>query len=192
MSTKEDEAKEDDGAALAQRIRSEREAKGWSLAGLAERAHVSKAMLSKIERGEASPTAATLSRIATAYGLTLAALFEPVGAGSPRLLRAKQQPLWRDPKTSYLRRQVFLSRSNPLELVEIELPARQEVGFPASAYLLVQQVVWVLTHRLTIMEGANRQDLAAGDRLELGAASDVVFRNEGAQSCRYLVAVIRR
>jgi transcriptional regulator with XRE-family HTH domain len=192
MSTKGDTIRENDGAALARRIRSEREAKGWSLAGLAERAHVSKAMLSKIERDEASPTAATLSRIATAYGLTLAALFEPVGAASPRLVRAKEQPLWRDPKTSYLRRQVFLSRSNPLELVEIELPARQEVGFPASAYLLVQEVVWVLTNRLTIMEGASRQDLAAGDRIELGAPSDVVFRNEGAQSCRYLVAVIRR
>jgi transcriptional regulator with XRE-family HTH domain len=192
MSIKEDTVKDDHGAALALRIRGEREAKGWSLAGLAERAHVSKAMLSKIERGEASPTAATLSRIATAYGVTLAALFEPVGAGSPRLLRARDQPLWRDPKTSYLRRQVFLSRTNPLELVEVELPPRQEVGFPASAYLLVQQVVWVLTNRLTIMEGANRQELAAGDRLELGAPSDVVYRNEGARSCRYLVAVIRK
>jgi len=192
MSTKEDAAKGGDGATLALRIRSEREIKGWSLADLAGRAQVSKAMLSKIERGEASPTAATLSRIATAYGLTLAALFEPGGAGNPRLLRAKEQPLWRDPKTSYLRRQVFLSRSNPLELVEIELPARQEVGFPASAYILVQQVVWVLTNRLTIMEGADRHELAAGDRIELGAPSDVVFRNEGTQSCRYLVAVIRR
>jgi hypothetical protein len=72
------------------------------------------------------------------------------------------------------------------------LPARQEVGFPASAYLLVQQIVWVLTNRLTIVEGAHRQELAAGDRLELGAPSDVVYRNEGARSCRYLVAVIRK
>jgi transcriptional regulator with XRE-family HTH domain len=188
MSTIEDTA----GGALAQRIRGEREARGWSLAGLAERAGVSKAMLSKIERTEASPTAATLSRIATAYGLTLAALFEiPVGT-SPRLLRAKDQPLWRDPRTSYLRRQVFLSSSNPLELVEIELPARQEVGFPASAYHLIHQVVWVLGGRLTVMEGATCHELAAGDRVEFDVPSDVVFRNEGAQPCRYVVAVVRR
>ena len=128
---------------LARRIRGEREARAWSLGGLAERAGVSKAMLSKIERAEASPTAATLSRIATAYGLTLAALFERATEGS-RLVRAKDQPIWRDPKTSYLRRQVFLSQSNPLELVEVELPPRQEVGFPASAYHLIHQVVWVL------------------------------------------------
>jgi transcriptional regulator with XRE-family HTH domain len=183
---------ENDRATLSRRIRQERETRGWSLSTLAERAGVSKAMLSKIERGEASPTAATLSRIATAYGLTLAALFEQAQAASARLLRAKEQPLWRDPKTSYLRRQVFLSRANPLELVEVELPGRQEVGFPASAYLLIQQVVWVLSHRLTIMEGAQRHDLAAGDRIEFGAPADVVFRNEGAQSCRYLVAIVRR
>src|SRR5436309_10519409 len=108
MSTIEDTA----GAVLARRIRGEREARGWSLAGLAERAGVSKAMLSKIERAEASPTAATLSRIATAYGLTLAALFEIPAGASPRLLRAKDQPLWRDPRTSYSRRQVFLNSSN--------------------------------------------------------------------------------
>lgn len=188
MSTKEDES----GAVLARRIHGEREARGWSLAGLAERAGVSKAMLSKIERAEASPTAATLSRIATAYGLTMAALFESADGAGSRLLRARDQPLWRDPKTSCLRRQVFLSPSNPLEMVEVELLARQEVCFPASVYQLIRQVVWVLSHRLTIVEGATRHELAAGDRLEFDAPSDVIFRNEGAQSCRYLVATVRR
>ena len=176
---------------LARRIRGERTARGWSLDDLAGRAGVSKAMLSKIERAEASPTATTLSRIATAYGLTLAGLFDGAGEAGPRLVRAADQPLWRDPKTSYLRRQVFLSRSNPLELVEVELPAGQEVGFPASAYVLVQQVVWNLTNRLTVLEGATRHELVAGDRLELGPPSDVVFRNETAQACRYLVALVR-
>lgn len=188
MSTIEDRG----DTALAQRIRGEREARGWSLAGLAGRAGVSKAMLSKIERAEASPTAATLSRIATAYGLTMAALFESARGGGSRLVRAQDQPLWRDPKTSYLRRQVFLSPSNPLELVEVELPPRQEVGFPASAYQLIHQVVWVLSNRLTIMEGATRHELAAGDRVEFDAPSDIVFRNDGAQPCRYVVAIVRR
>jgi transcriptional regulator with XRE-family HTH domain len=188
MSTIEDRA----DAILAQRIRAEREARGWSLAGLAGRAGVSKAMLSKVERAEASPTAATLSRIATAYGLTMAALFESPKGSAPRLMRAKDQPLWRDPKTSYLRRQVFLSPQNPLELVEIELPPGQEVGFPASAYHLIHQVVWVLSNRLTILEGTTRHELAAGDRVEFDVPSDVVFRNEGGHACRYAVAIVRR
>ncbi|MEN3348873.1 MAG: hypothetical protein V7632_2508, partial [Bradyrhizobium sp.] len=42
-------------ASLGRRVRAEREGRGWSLAELAGRAGVSKAMLSKIERAEASP-----------------------------------------------------------------------------------------------------------------------------------------
>src|SRR5262249_16948705 len=140
------------GTTLAARIRREREQRAWSLAELANRAGVSKAMLSKIERAEASPTAATLSRVATAFGLTLARLVDLSDAG-PRLIRGKEQPVWRDPKTSYRRRQVFLSAANPLELVEVELPAHQQVAFPASAYVLVWQVVWILGGKLTIIEG---------------------------------------
>jgi transcriptional regulator with XRE-family HTH domain len=181
---------DDLGASLAAKIQQERERREWSLGDLAGRSGVSKAMLSKIERAEASPTAATLSRIATAFGLTLAALVAE--KKSSQLLRASEQPVWRDPTTSYLRRQIFLSRSNPLELVEIELPPRQEVHFPASAYLLVRQVVWVLNGRLTIVQGEDRHVLKTGDRLEFGDPADCTFRNEGAQKCSYLVAVVRR
>ena len=105
MSIIEDEP----GQILARRIRAQREARGWSLSDLAERAKVSKAMLSKIERGEASPTAATLSRIATACGLTMAALFEAASGERVRVMRAGEQPVWNDPATSYRRRFRFCS-----------------------------------------------------------------------------------
>ena len=59
---------------IAARIRGERTARRWSLDDLADRASVSKAMISKIERAEASPTAALLGRLSGAYGLTLSSL----------------------------------------------------------------------------------------------------------------------
>src|SRR5689334_10871749 len=59
---------------IAARIRGERTARRWSLDDLAERSSVSKAMISKIERAEASPTAALLGRLSSAYGITLSAL----------------------------------------------------------------------------------------------------------------------
>jgi hypothetical protein len=74
----------------------------------------------------------------------------------------------------------------------VELPPRQQVAFPASAYALVWQVIWMLKGRLTVVEGKHRHALTAGDRLELGAPSDCVFRNDSAQSCSYLVAQARR
>ena len=59
---------------IARRIRAERTQRDWSLAELAQRSGVSKAMLSAIERGETSPTATLLVRIAAAFGVTLSAL----------------------------------------------------------------------------------------------------------------------
>jgi transcriptional regulator with XRE-family HTH domain len=182
----------DDAAfAIAGRVRAERAARGWSLADLAARSGVSKGMLSKIERGAASPTAAVLARIATAFGLTLAAVVAPAGSGRARLARAADQPAWRDPKAHYVRRQLFSSAESPLELVDVTLPARASVSFPASTYEFTRHVVVVLEGRLTIQEGRERAELAAGDRLEFGPPSDVTFRSSGARPCRYLVAVLR-
>jgi transcriptional regulator with XRE-family HTH domain len=183
---------DDASAAIAGRIKALRSERGWSLADLSARARVSKAMLSKVERGEASPTAVVLVRIATAFGLTLAALAAPAEAGRPRLVRAGSQPVWRDPKTRYLRRQLFSSAECPLELVDVTLPARATVSFPASAYEFSWHVVVVLDGKLEVREGRLRSELATGDRLEFGAPSDVTFRNRGARACRYLVAVVRR
>ena len=63
------------GRQLAARIQQEREAREWTLAELADHSGVSRAMLSKVEREEASLTAALLGRISAAFGLTLAQLF---------------------------------------------------------------------------------------------------------------------
>ena len=65
---------DDTSARIARRLRLERDARGWSLADLAERSGIAKATISKIERREMSPTAVTLVRLAGAFDLTLAGL----------------------------------------------------------------------------------------------------------------------
>ncbi|TIX75065.1 MAG: helix-turn-helix transcriptional regulator, partial [Mesorhizobium sp.] len=75
----------------------------WSLAELADRSDVSKAMLSTIERGKTSPTAALLVRVAAAFGMTLSTLIARAELQCGGLLRESDQPLWRDPATGYVR-----------------------------------------------------------------------------------------
>src|SRR5436305_4637468 len=106
---------------IAARVRGERTARRWSLDDLAERAAVSKAMISKIERAEVSPTAALLGRLSAAFGLTLSALLAESEQPTRGPLRAADQPIWRDPATGYLRRQVAASPRIPLELTEVDL-----------------------------------------------------------------------
>mgnify|MGYP000908174267 FL=1 len=182
---------DDTTAQLARRIRLEREARGWSLADLAERSGVSKAAISKIEREEASPTAALLVRLASAFDLTLAGLLLRAESGGDRLVRAADQPTWRDPATGYLRRQIHARADHPVELTEVVMPAGGRVALPASSYAHIRQVVWVRAGRLTIVEGGVRRALAAGDCLGFGPPADAEFANEGDAPCTYVVALAR-
>lgn len=99
-------------ARLAARLRAEREARGWTLADLAARSGVSRAMASKIERGEASPTAALLGRLSAAFGLTMSQLFARVEGGGDMVTRAADQPMWRDPASGFVRRSLSPDRKS--------------------------------------------------------------------------------
>ncbi len=176
---------------LADRLKLERESRGWSLADLAERSGVSKAMVSKIERREASPTAATLVRLAAAFDLTLAALLARAEAPAGPVVRAADQPLWRDPASGYIRRQLFERADHPLELVAIELPPGARVGLPAASYARIRQVVWVIGGALVVEEEGVRRELASGDCLAFGPPADTTFANETNEPCTYLVAIAR-
>ncbi len=180
---------------IARRLRALRQGRGWSLEQAATASGVSKAMLSKIERGEASPTAQLLGRLSGAFGLTLSTLLADEGAAplrAGRLVRAAEQPLWRDPATGYVRRQLSPLSDLPMQLVEVRLPPGARVAFPASAYSFIRQLVWVLAGSLRFTEGAQVHSLAAGDCLELGDPADCEFANAGRGECRYLVALARR
>lgn len=179
---------------LGERIKAERQSRGWSLNDLAERSDVSRAMINTIERGAASPTAALLGRLSAAFGLTLSTLLARAEAATGnRLMRASDQQVWQDPHTFYTRRQVapYPGSSLPLDVVEVKLPPGAEIGYPAAAFTFVRQVVWGLAGVLTIREGDVTHELHRGDSLEFGPPAETVFRNGTAQACRYAVFVVK-
>jgi transcriptional regulator with XRE-family HTH domain len=178
-------------ARIAQQIRLERDARNWSLAELAEHSGVAKASISKIERGEMSPSAVILLRLATAFDLTLAGLLLRAEGEKPRLSRAADQPVWRDPATGYLRKQIFSRSDHPLEMVQIELPPGKRVTMPASSYSRIRQILWVQTGTLTLTESGDRHVLEVGDCLGFGPPSEVTFANDGKKPCHYIVALAR-
>ncbi len=177
---------------IAIRVRKEREARKWSLAELAKRSDVSKAMISKIERGESSPTTLVLGRLCGAFGLTLSTFLTRAEGHAGRLVRASEQPDWVDPITGSVRTLVSPNAGGPIELVVVNLPAGAKMEFPASIYAVFHQIVLVLTGQLTLVEGENTHELDAGDCLELGPPSQCIFQNTTPTPCRYLVAASRR
>ncbi len=178
-------------SAIARHVRLEREARRWSLADLAHRSGVSKAAISKIERGETSPTATVLVKLAGAFDLTLAGLLVRAEHGPEPVSRKATQPIWRDPATGYVRRQVFIQPDHPIEIAQVELPAGCRVSFPASSYTRVRRSILVLAGKLTLVEGGDPIELAAGDCIGSGPPVDITFANETGGTCIYLVILSR-
>ena len=196
-------------AAFGERLRAARRARGWPIDRLASASGVSRAMISKIERGESSPTAIVLGKLSAALELSIAELLAPAGEAGARdeagvlpggpvparaaglVRRAADTPQWRDPDTGYLRRQVSTPRF-PVAVTEVVLPAGARVPYPAGAYAFIAQLIWVLSGRLTLADGPDVHELSAGDTFELGEPRPREFRNDTAAECRYLVVVTRK
>ena len=118
---------------LGHRIRQLRAASGLSLDQLAQKSGVSRAMISRIERAEAQATAALLGRLCAGLGTDLGWLFQQ-GAETPQdVSRRGEQPVWRDPDTGYLRRNLTPAGArSPTRVIEVELPPGATVAFDSA------------------------------------------------------------
>jgi transcriptional regulator with XRE-family HTH domain len=84
-------------ADLGNRIREERRRRNLSLQQLAEKARVSRSMLSAVERGDKALSVLILDQIATGLGSSIARLLESEQEGRVVLVRAENQKVAADP-----------------------------------------------------------------------------------------------
>lgn len=179
-------------SSLAATLHAARIARNLSVSALADSSGVSRAMIGKIERGEAQPTAALLGRLSGSLGMTLSEMVARAEGDGGRLVRAADQPLWTDPATGYRRRAISPAGGEMLQLVEVELPAGAEVSFPPDSYAFVHHQIWVLSGHLRFREGDIVHELDTGDCLELGPPAPCAYLNHTTEPCRYLVALAKR
>lgn len=179
------------GIEIARQLRKEREGRNWSLSELAVQSGVSKGTISKIERGEVSPTAVVLSRLAAAFGFTLAGFLLKAEDSRGPLTRHSEQPEWEDPGTNYRRRQVFAKADHPIDLAAIEFPPKQKIKFPAAVFGARKHLVWIQTGEIVLRMGDDTYRLAAGDSIGINVLTDVTFENETNSPCLYIVATAK-
>jgi transcriptional regulator with XRE-family HTH domain len=119
---------------IAQRLKILRSQGGLTLQDLASRSGVSRAMISKIERAEASATAALLHKLCTALDTSLSALLVPAPNQSNPFMRRAHRMRWQDPATGLVR-EIVTPRvtASKVEVVEVTLPPKTVVQFLNSS-----------------------------------------------------------
>jgi transcriptional regulator with XRE-family HTH domain len=182
----------DINARIARRVRELRDAQGLSLDALAERSGVSRSNISLIERGQSSPTAVVLDKLSSGLGVTVASLFEGSRAMaelSP-VARVAEQPLWTDPASGYVRRNVSPPVRSPIQLVDVVFPAGQRVAYDTAAREIeVYQQVWMIDGVMEVTVGEVPWRLESGDCLAMRLNQPIVYRNPTRKPARYLVAL---
>ncbi len=180
---------------IAERVRELRAAHGVSLDALARKSGVSRSMISLVERGETSPTAVVLDKLATALGVVLASLFESpaFSAAAPTgpVARRQDQRQWQDPDSGYRRRNVSPTGvAQPMQIVDVHFPPRARVAFESSARdARVHQQVWVLNGVINVTVGMHHHQLREGDCLAMQLDQPIMFHNPTAKAARYAVVI---
>jgi transcriptional regulator with XRE-family HTH domain len=177
---------------IAQRLRELRDARGLTLALLAERSGVSKSNISLIERGESSATATVLDKLSAALGVTVASLFEKPADDAPSpASRVEDQPVWTDPASGYVRRNLSPAMYSPIQLVEVSFPAGQRVAYETSARDVdVHQQVWIIEGTMEVGVGGSYWTLDAGDCLAMRLDQPIAYHNPTGKPARYLVSLV--
>jgi transcriptional regulator with XRE-family HTH domain len=176
---------------IATRVRTLRTKRGLSLEALAGRSAVSRAMISRVERGETSPTAVLLEKIATGLGCTLSSLFEDSAAGDNPVSRGPDRTTWQDPESGYRRRNISPAGfPSPIRIVDVHFPAGATVAFETGARdTAVAQQIWILEGAIEVSFGNQVHKLGTDDCLAMKLDAPVTFRNRTRKEARYVVVL---
>jgi len=175
-------------------VRQRRETAGLTLEQLSKRSAVSRAMLSKVERGETSPTSGVATKIAQALDTSLTDLIgAPTASGVTVVMRKSDRPVFRDPDTGFERHIVSAALgAGRIEMVCHYLPAHVSTGpLPASPPGTEKQLV-VIRGVLTLAVAGVAERLRAGDSLFFQADAVLEFTNHANTPCEYLMVISRR
>jgi transcriptional regulator with XRE-family HTH domain len=176
---------------IARRVRDLRTQLGMTLDQLAAKCEVSRSMLSLVERGESSPTAVVLEKIATGLGIALAGLFDDASTPASPLSRRADRTTWRDPQSGYLRRNI--SPANypaPAQIVEVILPAGARVAYESGAREVgLHQQLWIQEGAIEVTVGNVTHRLTKDDCLAMQLDEPITFRNRTRKAARYIVVL---
>jgi transcriptional regulator with XRE-family HTH domain len=178
-------------ARLADRLAELRVERGWSLEELASRSGISRSTLSRLERGQISPTAALLGKLCAVHERTMSRLLAEVESEPPQVVRAEAQAMWRDEESGFVRRSV--SPPHPGlrgEVVEGTLRPGADISYDAPPVPGLEQHIWVLEGAVEITANGHTHTVEAGDCLRFRLWGASRFRCPGPGPVRYALLIV--
>lgn len=149
--------------ALGQRLGHLRESQQWTLDHLAARTGLSVSYLSRVETGERQPSLTTLAILAQAYGVTLAALFEP--DDEPCIVIRGDQSVMQQGNALRYAKLSRRSRDASLQALRITVGPNEVARYAHEG----EEWLYVLSGKLRLSVGDEQHELAAGDAAHFAA-----------------------
>ncbi len=179
-----------DVSGLGDRVREARKARGNSLDALARLSGVSKSMISKIERGEATPSTAILARVAEALGVTFSELMASEQDREVIFLPLESQPILQDPASGLTRRCLApILPARGVDWVLNILPPGSSTGEFVAHRRGVEEYIHVIQGRLRAILGGETYELNEGDAIYFQAHIRHEFVNFGIGPCKYYLII---
>lgn len=176
---------------IAQRLRTLRAERKWSLDELAKRSEVSRATLSRLENAEVSPTANVLGKLGAAYGLTISRLMHLVEDNFAPVIRRDMQPVWTDSTVGFRRRSVSPpAQTLVAELLECELQPGTRIAYDAPPRLGLEHHLLLTEGQLEVSVDGQTHALQPGDCLRYQLFGTSAFATPAHSGARYILAVV--
>lgn len=177
---------------LAARLAALRLQHNRTLEELSSASGISRATLSRIERGEVSPTAEVLNQLCIVYGMTMSRLLAEVEHAADNLFRAEEQTLWRDERNGFERRMI-LPPSNQFrcELIEGNLRPGAYIEYLNPPVQGLEQYLWLYSGGLTVTRETETWALEKGDSLRFHLSGTSSFRAHESLGAHYLLVVCK-
>jgi len=178
---------------LGCRVKELRDERGWSLDVLASASGVSRSMLSQVERNRANPTLAVASRIAGAFGMSLAELVQTPGAmSSLTVIRASDHAYdYRSDQDCRIRTLSPLHLEKDVEFYEVQL--REGGALRSAAHFEgTREFLAVQKGRVRVESGGDSEELDRGDSVNYRADVQHAILNIGkGEAVVFLVDIYR-
>ena len=175
---------------LGVRVRDLRKDRGLTLEELAAASGVSRAMISKLERGEKNPTLVIAARLAEGLGVSLSRLAGVEERREVVVVPKERRPVLRDPETGFVRQSLsptFAGRG--VEFLRNVVPEGSTSGdFPPHRKGVEEHLV-VERGELEATLGGERYLLREGDALFFEADVPHRFDNVGRGECSYYLVI---